>query len=154
MKQLVRAIFPKEFFDSPEYFRALWLAGLYVVLVVMQLFRFEKLLPIVESFRLPGGTIVAAAVTVLLPLLEIAALPYLLSMRISERVWRISRVAVLSVPLLLFAVYSYLELVGNKLVESGLFGATISLYYGWWALLLVTMLVISAGIVVRDMPRR
>ncbi len=95
----------------------------------------------------------AAVVAGLIPLLEAAALPYLFSMDVAARVRQISRVAVVAAPLLWLAIVVWLAISGNSLAEVGLFGSTVVTHYGWWVLLFVAMLVASAVIVVRELPR-
>ena len=120
MQQYLRHVFPSVFFEKPQYFRALSLGFMYLLLIVLQLFTFEKFYPIVAAFNLPGGATAAAVLTGLIPLLEVAALPFLLSMRISQTVWQWSRAATVAVPLVWLLIMMWLSLTGNTLVQVGI----------------------------------
>lgn len=154
MQQYLRQVFPPVFFEKPQYFRALSLGGIYLLLIILQLFTFEKFYPIVAAFDLPGGTAMAVFVTGLIPVLEVAALPFLLSMTVSRPVWLGSRVAAVASPLVWLLVMIWLSVTGNTLVQVGIFGATIPLFYGWWVFVLCVMLLASAIIVARELPQR
>ena len=150
MKQFIRSIFPSEFYSHPEYFRAFALGSFYLLLLVLQLFHFETLYPIVDGYALPGGVTTAAVVVGLIPLLEFIALPHLFSIGIPKRMRVASKIAVVATPLLWVGIVVWLGMTGNVLVEVGIFGSTVAAYYGWWTLLFITMLLASALVVVRE----
>ena len=142
------------FFESPEYFRALMLGCLYLLLLILQLFAFEKMYGIVSGYALPGGAPMAVVVTALIPILEFAALPFLFSMLVPGRFWRLSRAAAVASPSLWLAIVAYLGLSGHNTALVGIFGAKAPLYFGWWVLALVMSMAISAAIVARELPQR
>ena len=154
MKQLFRHIFPPVFFESPEYFRALTLGVLYLLMLVSQLFAFERMYSIVLAYGLPGSTVMATVVTALIPLLEVAALPFLFSMLVSKRVWQWSRAAAVAAPLLWVAIVGFIGISSHHLAQVGMFGAKAPLHFGWWVLILALSILVSAVIVVRELPRR
>jgi hypothetical protein len=84
MNQYVVSLFPPEFFKRPEYFWALSLALIFLMMAMFQLFTFEQFFSVVQSHSLPCGDLVARALTYIIPLIELAALPYLLSSSISD----------------------------------------------------------------------
>src|SRR5690242_20355490 len=100
MKRHIQRSLPPEFFAEPAYLRALALGLVYLFLAITQLCTYEKFSGIIEGYKLPGGSIVVVIVAGLLPLLEIAALPFLISMRVSARTRSISRLALLAAPIL------------------------------------------------------
>lgn len=154
MNQYVVSLFPPEFLKRPEYFWALSLAVLFLMMAMFQLFTFEQFFSVVQSHSLPGGDLVTRALTYIIPLIELAALPYLLSMNISTRMRQISRTTVLAVPALWIVVTLWTFLHTNSSTNVGLFGATISVYADWWALTYLALLVISAIVVYRELPPR
>ena len=154
MKHFFRSIFPRVFFESPEYFRALMLGCLYLLLLILQLFAFEKMYGIVSGYALPGGAPVAVVVTALIPILEFAALPFLFSMLVPSRFWRLSRAAAVTSPLLWVTIVAYLGLSGHDTALVGIFGAKVPLYFGWWVLALAVSMATSAAIVARELPER
>lgn len=69
---------------SPTAQRAAWAyTALLVVMVIGQLFGFEKFIPLIESYWLPGGHGTATLVACLIVITEIFALPFLLRMPLS-----------------------------------------------------------------------
>ena len=72
---------------------ALLLAGILVIMAVGQLFSFEKFIPLIESYWLPGGHGTAVVVASLLVTAEVFALPFLLRMRLSTLMRIVSMVA-------------------------------------------------------------
>ncbi len=78
--QAVAAPKPK----SELYAKIAWIyAALLVVMVVAQLFSFEKFIPLIGDYWLPGGQGTTALVAGLIVTTEVFALPYLLRMPLS-----------------------------------------------------------------------
>lgn len=154
MKKHIRRSLPPEFFTTPTYLRALALGFVYLFLVVTQLFSFEKFPGIVSGYVLPGGSVVAFVLTGLLPLAEIMALPFLISMKASKRTRSISRVAMLVVPVLWLIIALWLAFTADMTTESGLMGATIPTGSGLWLVAFSVLLAWSAYLVHRELPAR
>lgn len=155
MKQFIRTVFPKVFFTSPQYFRALALGVLYLGVAIAQLFTYEKFSGVIQSFGLPGGVVVANILAVLLPLAACAALPFLLSMRIDSRLRAISRTAVLATPSLWLVIAVWLNFAPNaSKLNAGIFGATIPTDVGLWVIAFTLLWVWAAVLVVRELPVR
>ena len=90
----------------------------------------------------------------LLPLFEVLALPYLLSMKLSMRARRTSKIAVLCVPCLWLLVALVANVVASDGINSGLLGATIPTMNGWWLVAFAALLLWTAVLVVRELPKR
>ena len=154
MKRYIRRSLPQEFFTHPAYLRALVLGFVYLFLIITQLFTYEKFGGIVRAYQLPGGEVVVFLVAGLIPLLEIAALPFLLSMRVSARTRKLSRAAMLIVPVLWFVIGLWLVFTADMTTESGLFGATIPVGSGLWLIAFSILFAWSAYLVSRELPKR
>lgn len=114
---------------------AVLLAGVLVVMIVGQLFSFEKFIPMIESYWLPGGHGTAVVVASLLVTAEVFALPFLLRMRLSKLMRVVSMVAgwVAIAGWLKLAVWA--NVTTNELSNIGFFGVHVPLPVGWWAVL-------------------
>lgn len=154
MKKLLQQIFPPIFFTSPVYFRAIILALVYVGVLLTELFHFEDMPGIVSGFNLPGGHIVAVLVAGLLPLLVAISLPYLISMRLSQRSYVVCRAAVIATPIVWTLLGLWLNIGVPWLDNTGLFGATIITPLGWWLVAFALLWLWSAVLVVRELPQR
>lgn len=155
MKQLIRSVFPKEFFTNPAYFRALTLGVLYLGVAIAQLFTYEKFADVLKGYGLPGGQGTVVVLAVLLPLVACASLPFLLSMRLSRRLRRIAGVAVVLTPCvwLLLAVWVNFATNASKL-NTGIFGATLDVPVGLWFIAFTLLWLWAAALVVRELPVR
>lgn len=149
MKQAIQSVFPHYFSRHSVYWYRLVLAGVYVFLVIMQLFTFEKFPNVIETFGLPGSMVAVTMVAMLLPILEVLSLPFLLSMSVARILHAISRMAVLAVAAVWFAISLWLVMMA-PLAESGIFGATISLPAGWWLVGYCLVLLVVAILCVKQ----
>lgn len=113
MKQFIASIFPKEFFTTRANYVAFYLAWWTVAVLVLQLFAFEKFPGTFSG--LSSDVQVRAAVTIVI--VELLSLPFLLSMRLSDVVRRISGMLSVLAPF----IWIILSFVGNGRVS--LFGA-------------------------------
>lgn len=154
MKRLLHAIFPKEFFTRPEYFRALVLGVLYIGTLIAQLFTFERFKNVLAGYLLPGGEVTVALLSWLLPILALLALPFLASMRIGRTLRTISRTAVVALPLLWLVIGVWGNVVAGYGGNSGLFGATLLTPIGLWQIALALLWLWAALLVVRELPQR
>lgn len=149
-----KTMFPQEFFEKPVFLRGLLLAGVYLVLIISQLFTYEKFYDVIAGLGLGGGKIFTGVLIGLLPLLEVAALPFLLSMNIPMAARSISRIAVVAAPSLWLLLYTVAIMQGADGVGAGLLGATVHTALSWWLVLAVAALTACAVIVARELPRR
>lgn len=154
MRLSLKHIFPRAFFHNPAYFRAVGLATVYVTLVVSQLFTFEKFVEITEAYQIAGGEATAVLLAGVIPLLEVIALPFLLSMDIPARLRMVSRLAVVASPSLWLLIALWLNVVGRGTVVTGLMGATIPVINGWWFVVFAGLFLWAAVLVLRELPKR
>jgi len=110
---------------------ALLYASVLVVFAVAQLFSFEKFLPLVRDFALPGGRPVAYFLAAFIVILEVFALPYLLRMQLSLTMRLLSMVMGWLVPLLWVGIALWLTLTGSTVTNIGFFGDVIVYSPGW-----------------------
>lgn len=140
MKRRFIALFPSEFRHNPAHFQALGLACVYIIMAVLQLFTFERFTDVTAGYGFPGGRAVAIVIALLLPISTIAALPYLLSMKLSKRVCRVSRMSVLVAAGLWVVIGLWTNLSGNTVGSLGVFGATLDTPNEWWSLVFIAFL--------------
>ncbi len=117
-------------------------AILLVVLVVAQLFTFDKFLPFLDTLGLPGGTRMAYFLGALVVSAEVFALPFLLRMPISRAFRWFSMfcgwlVAAIWVKLSFFIVFS-----DSSFDNVGYLGTLVKLTPGWWAIFFSLALVV------------
>lgn len=124
---------------------SLTLAAVFVILAVMQLFKFEDFPAVIAGFWLPGGEPTAKLVAALFVAGEIFALPFLLSMRLSPAM----RVCSMVIGWLVLAGWLFLalwaNLTTNVVGSMGFFGATLALPVGWWAVFFFAALGVLAA---------
>ncbi len=114
---------------------ALLYAFILVLMVVGQLFSFEKFIPLVESFWIPGGHGTATLVACVIVVGEVFALPFLLRMRLSP-LMRVFSMACGWIVALLWLKLTFWAVLGTNSIDNvGLFGASLRLPVGWWAVL-------------------
>ena len=113
MKQFIASIFPKEFFTTRANYAAFGLACWTVAVLVLQLFAFEKFPGTFGDLPSDAQTWLAVAIVAV----ELMSLPFLLSMRLSDVVRRISGMLSVLAPF----IWIILSFVGNGRVS--LFGA-------------------------------
>lgn len=119
---------------------ALFVAVIYVALAVSQLFTFEKFGPLVTSFGVPGGEPVGQLIVSILVVLEVAALPFLLRMRLGQLSRIISMVSGWVTVGVLFTSQILLNMYAPGASSNGLLGATITVPVGWWSVALAAAL--------------
>lgn len=154
MKQYIQAIFPAEFKRNPAFWRAFVLGLVMTALALLQLFQFEDFPAVIESMGMPGGAVAAFLLAALFPLLEIASLPYLFSMRVSPLVRQVSRTACLVVGVLWLIVCLWTSVTKGTGADSGIFGASLSTTSGWWSVVLASLLLWSVYLTIRELPNR
>lgn len=154
MKEYIKAIFPADFKNNPAFWRAFVLGLVMLTLAVTQLFQFEDFPAVIQAMQIPGGAVVAWLLAGLIPLLEIASLPYLFSMRLSKQFRRVSMWAGVSAGIVWLVITTWTSINMGLTVQSGLFGATIVTPSGWWSVLFATLLVWSFWLTIRELPKR
>ena len=123
MKQFIASIFPPTIFKKRAQYAAL-AAGFWTIIIMLaQLFRFEKFPKTLESLGIGDGTIAAIAIV----LLEFISLPFLLSMpRLGRIERRISGACVLLTPSVWLAISAVVLMSGGQ-GKVSLFGAVAAL---------------------------
>jgi hypothetical protein len=118
------------------------LAGLIIVMVVAQLFTFEKFPDVVVAMALPYGDAFAQFRAASIVTLEVAALPFLLSMRLS----RLARIISMIAGWMVIAAWTFVALWTYGFdVNSGFLGATIPLGSNWWVVMFCLGVAALAG---------
>ncbi len=122
MKQAV-AHFPKGKTSTPTLVLSYFLVVLIIVMVVSQLMTIEKLLPIMESYQLPGGVPAAKTVVFLLATCGIFSLPFLLRMNLSP-LFRIFSALLLNIYAIIWIKLGiWITISAPLLVGTGMFGS-------------------------------
>lgn len=124
---------------------ALLFAGILLLMALGQLFSFEKFIPLIESYQLPGGAGAALIVACVLVILEVFSLPFLLRMKLSKLMRVVSMVAGWLVVASWLKLALWANLVVNDVDNIGLFGVHVPLPVGWWVVLVVVALGILAA---------
>lgn len=154
MKQYILTIFPADFKKYPAFRRAFVLGLVMMSLALMQLFQFEDFPHVVGLMQIPGGVAVAWVLAAILPLLEIASLPYLFSLKQPKRLRVASKWLGVAAALLLLVMTTWTSITMGSAVQSGVFGATIVTPSGWWSVLFAMLLLWSMWLTIRELPRR
>lgn len=124
---------------------ALLFAGLILIMALGQLFSFEKFIPLIESYGLPGGEGAAVLVACVIVILEVFSLPFLLRMKLSKLMRMVSMIAGWLVVVVWLKLVLWANIAVNDVDNIGLFGVHVSLPVGWWAVLVVAALGILAA---------
>ena len=154
VKKFLHQLFPAEFFESPVYARAIVLGIVYLGTLLLQLFTFEKFADVTRDFNLPSGSVTAAALTWILPLLAAAALPYLISMKLSPVSYKISRAAVVITPTVWLFLGAWQNIAAKDAYDTGIFGATIVTPVGVWIIVFALLWLWASVLCVRELPQR
>lgn len=152
MKVFVEPTDPPKDKRSNIRYLAWFLAAILLVMALGQLFAFERFVPLVESFWLPGGRPVAYLTASLIVVSEVFALPYLLGMRLSSAMRYLSAICAVVVPSIWLLVVVWLNLTVNAVTNIGLFGTKFALPVGWWAVFFVLAIMVLVAWVLRGRP--
>lgn len=115
---------------------------LLLLMAVTQLFSFEKFIPIIESYQLPGGHATGVTLASLIVTVEVFALPFLLRMKLSP-LMRVSSMAcgvVVSVIWLILLIWMVLG--ASSALHAGFFGTRIIIPLGAWAVVYPMLLLL------------
>lgn len=131
------------------------LTAIFIVLAVAQLYSYEDFPDVIASMWLPGGRLFASIWAAIIVILEVAALPFLLSFQLSLAMRVVSMVAAW-IALAFWLVISIWETTSvNALSNGGILGATVSVAPGWWLVGTIVALGIMMAYVSWGMwPRR
>jgi len=121
------------------------LTAVFVVMAVAQLFTFEDFSAVIDAMWLPGGGGMSSVWAALIVVFEVAAVPFLLSMRLSPAMRFVSMVSGWLAIAMWFTATLWQNLSSGVIVNSGLLGATVTLPVGWWNVLFCVALGILAA---------
>lgn len=125
MKQAI-AQFPKNKVGEQVIIFIYILAALIILMVVSQLMTIEKLLPIMDSYQLPGGSSIVKALVFVMATSGVFALPFLLRMRLSP-LFRIASAALLNIYSLIWLALGVWVTINNPpLSGTGVFGSLLT----------------------------
>lgn len=110
---------------------AVFYAAVLVVFTAAQLFSFEKFIPLLETFGLPGEH-TGRFVAVLLVVCGVFALPFLLRMKLSIGMRFVSMVAGWIVPASWLFLSLWVNITAVSIANAGFLGASVRLEPGWW----------------------
>lgn len=114
-------------------------AGLLILMLVSQLFTFEKVAPLIENLDMGGGEPAARVIASVIVIVELFALPFLLRMKLSPLMRGVSMAAGwIAVLMWLYMAIISLALPGLRTI--GLFGSIVPLAGGAMSLLYVILL--------------
>ena len=154
MKEYIKAIFPADFKHNKAFWRAFILGVVMLSLAVTQLFKFEEFPRLIDAMRVPASPFMPWFLAIVLPLLEIASMPYLLSMRLSVKARKVSMLGGLAVCLLWVLLTIWTTVQMGMSVESGMFGGTLATNSGWWSVLVALLMLWSYWLTIRELPKR
>lgn len=121
-----------------------------VVMVVLQLFSFEKFIPILGEYGLPGGERTATLLAALIVVSEVFALPSLLRMPLSVAMRWLSLGLAVLVPVV-WTLLGIVAVMAGVTTNSGLLGSKLAVPAGWPQLVLSLGLAVLAGLAVRGL---
>lgn len=116
-----------------------------VVMAVGQLYGFEKFIPLIESFGLPGGHGTATLVAGMIVITEVFAVPFLLRMRLSPLMRAASMVFGWLAAALWFKLAIWANVMTSQPEAIGFLGTSVDLPVGWWAMFYAAALLVLAA---------
>lgn len=122
-------------------------AGVLVVMAVAQLFAFEKFVPLMDDYWLPGGYGTATLVASIVVFIEVFALPFLLRMYVSDGMRWFSLACSVLVPLIWLRLALYSTFAQESLKNGGLLGTKVAVSSDVQLLVASLLLVVSLYVV-------
>lgn len=111
---------------SKTAMRIAWVyAAILVVMLVGQLFAFEKFIPLMQDYWLPGGYGTTVLIASGVVTAEVFALPYLLRMPLSPLMRWCSRALAIIVPIVWSALALRVFVIGSVLANGGMLGTKV-----------------------------
>lgn len=121
---------------------AFYLALFFVVAAVSQLFAFETYGDIIATYGLPIDSAFHNVIAAIVVTLEVFAIPFLLTMKLSLLMRIISMVSGWLVLVFWLVLGIWQSTVTFEIPNAGLFGERIGLPQGWWLVFYMTALVV------------
>ena len=116
-----------------------------LIMVVTQLFSFEKFLVLLASFDLPITAQASYFLGGLIVITEVFALPFLLRMPLSRAFRWVSMVSSWIVSLIWVKLTAWIIITEQSVENVGFLGTLVGLMPGWWAIFVAVSLAILAG---------
>lgn len=130
------------------------LAGVFVIMAVSQLFKFEEFPGVIKDMWLPMGDTCSYIYASIIVILEVFAVPILLNIKLS---W-LARITGIISGCLVLAIWIFIllwqNLTINALGNAGLLGATLPMPVGWWTVVVILLVSIFAVFVYRKECRQ
>lgn len=111
---------------------SIMLAAVFVILAVAQLYSYEDFPDVVASLWLPGGRAYADLWAAMIVILEVAAIPFLLSMRLSLAMRIVSMSAGWLSVMAWLVVTTWANISVNAVTNAAVLGATIPISPSWY----------------------
>lgn len=127
---------------TAEIAASIYLAFFFVIAALTQLFAFESYPDVIRGYGLPMANEAALPVAALVVCLEVFAIPYLLWMRVSSLMHRVSVASGWLVLLYWLGIGVWQSIADFHIANAGLFGSKLLLPQGWWLVSYVTVLII------------
>lgn len=124
---------------------ALFYAIILIIFILAQLFTYDKFLPLLVTFDLPGGLQTAYILGALLVTAEVFALPFLLRMPLSRLFRWLSLLCGWDVAIIWIFLTSWLVITDTPVESVGFLGTLVGLLPGWWAIFVSISLLILAA---------
>lgn len=121
------------------------LAAIFILMAVAQLFTFEKFPTVIFNMWMAGGDIFAPVWAAIIVTLEVAAVPFLLMMRLSPAARFVSMVAGWLSITLWMGIFVWQNTEHAVVANSGILGATLRVPAGWWSVLFMAALAVLAA---------
>ena len=112
---------------------SLGLAAVFIIMAVSQLFTFESFPEVINAMGVPGSGDFASVRAAIIVTLEVAAVPFLLGMRLSPAMRIVSMVSGWLAILIWFIDSLWINLLDVKPASNALLGDTITTPVGWWS---------------------
>ena len=129
-------------------FSALYLALFFVVASVVQLVGFEDFPDIIASYGLPIDPSFATVIAATIVSLEVLAVPFLLTMKLSPLMRALSAASGLLVLLFWLTIGLWQNLASPSIENAGLFGSLVTVPQGWWLVSYMVALLVLFGFTV------
>lgn len=120
-------------------------AAVLVVMTLGQLFSFEKFLPLIEGYELPGGIGMATLIACLAVTLQVFAVPFLLRMPLSPLMRWVSLGSGIAVALLWLVLGIVAVASTSDMTNSGVLGIKVVVPFGIVQLLWAVVLAVLAA---------
>ena len=125
-----------------------------LLVLIAQLFTFEKFADVLRAYHLPGGETVVGALIVFIPLLELLSLPFWVSMRMSRALRITGHCVAIATPIIWLALVGYRVVTVSEPTNSGILGATVPIATSLYLLIAIVACGAIAYYVSKRLPAR